>query len=148
MARKMAPAVLALAASLAMSGCSVRKIAVNKLGDALANGGATYASGNDPEFIGQTVPFSLKLIKGLLVESPDHRGLLFAAASGYTQYSYVYVQLPAEEVATADVGKSAALSHHLQLSVKTRLPELAKPSGVNAMKKLIWLAVERQDYGL
>jgi len=96
-------------AAIAMTGCSVRKFAVNKLGDALANGGATYASDNDPEFIGQAIPFSLKLIEGLLAESPDHRGLLFAAASGYTQYSYVYIQLPAEEVETADVGKSAAL---------------------------------------
>src|SRR5208337_3303760 len=100
---------LLVLAAIAMTGCSVRKFAVNKLGDALANGGATYASDNDPEFIGQAIPFSLKLIEGLLAESPDHRGLLFAAASGYTQYSYVYIQLPAEEVETADVGKSAAL---------------------------------------
>jgi predicted anti-sigma-YlaC factor YlaD len=92
-----------------LSACSVRKFAVNKLGDSLANGGATYASDNDPEFIGQAVPFSLKLIEGLLAESPDHRGLLFAAASGYTQYSYVYIQLPAEETETSDVGKSAVM---------------------------------------
>jgi predicted anti-sigma-YlaC factor YlaD len=82
---------------------------VNKLGDSLANGGAAYASDNDPEFIGQAVPFSLKLIEELLAVSPDHRGLLFAAASGYTQYSYVYVQLPAEEVETSDVTKSAVM---------------------------------------
>lgn len=101
--------LLALSGSLLMAGCSVRKFAVNKLGDSLANGGATYASDDDPEFVGQAVPFSLKLIEGLLAESPSHRGLLFAAAKGYTQYSYVYVQLPAEEVETSDVNKSAAM---------------------------------------
>jgi predicted anti-sigma-YlaC factor YlaD len=92
-----------------LAGCSVRKFAVNKLGDSLAHGGTSYASDNDPEFIGQAVPFSLKLIEGLLDDSPDHRGLLFAAASGYTQYSYVYIQLPAEEVEGSDVNKSEAM---------------------------------------
>lgn len=94
---------------LLLSGCSVRKFAVNKLGDSLANGGDAYASDNDPELIGQAIPFSLKLIEGLLAESPNHRGLLFAAASGYTQYSYVYLQLPAEEAEIGDVAKAAAL---------------------------------------
>jgi len=103
------PVTLLLALSTVLAGCSVRKFAVNKLGDSLANGGATYASDNDPDFVGQAVPFSLKLIEGLLAESPDHRGLLFAAASGYTQYSYVYIQLPAEEVETTDVAKSAQM---------------------------------------
>jgi predicted anti-sigma-YlaC factor YlaD len=92
-----------------LSGCSVRKFAINKLGDSLANSGTTFASDNDPELVGQAVPFSLKLIEGLLAESPQHRGLLFAAASGFTQYSYVYVQIPSEEIENADVEKSAAL---------------------------------------
>jgi len=100
---------LGLLVALLLSGCSVRKFAVNKLGDSLANGGDTYASDNDPEFIGQAIPFSLKLIEGLLAESPDHRGLLFAAASGFTQYSYVYLQLPAEEAEITDVSKASAL---------------------------------------
>src|SRR5260370_14649399 len=101
--------VLLLAIAIAMNGCSVRKFAINKLGDSLANSGTTFASDNDPEFIGQAIPFSLKLIEGLLAESPKHRGLLFAAASGYTQYSYVYVQQPSEEIETADVEKSEVL---------------------------------------
>jgi len=101
------PLLLALAASLA--GCSVRKLAVNKLGDSLAASGTTFASDNDPDFVGQAVPFSLKLIEGLLAESPKHRGLLFAAASGFTQYSYVWVQEPADEIESADLEKSTAL---------------------------------------
>jgi predicted anti-sigma-YlaC factor YlaD len=100
---------LLLAATLGNAGCSVRKFAVNKLGDSLANSGTTFASDNDPDFVGQAVPFSLKLIEGLLAESPKHRGLLFAAASGFTQYSYVWVQEPAEEVESADLERSTAL---------------------------------------
>jgi len=101
--------ILLLAMTIAMTGCSVRKFAINKLGDSLANSGTTFASDNDPEFVGQAIPFSLKLIEGLLAESPKHRGLLFAAASGYTQYSYVYIQESAEEMETEDVAKARLL---------------------------------------
>jgi predicted anti-sigma-YlaC factor YlaD len=101
--------ILLFIGTIAMSGCSVRKFAINKLGDSLANSGTTFASDNDPEFVGEAIPFSLKLIDGLLAESPKHRGMLLAATSGYTQYSYVYVQESAEEIEAEDVSKSHAL---------------------------------------
>lgn len=88
------------------SGCSVKRYAINKLGDSLANPGTTFSGDNDPEFVGQAVPFSLKLIESLLAESPNHRGLLFAASSGYTQYSYVYIQQLAEQLERDDLPKS------------------------------------------
>ena len=87
-------------------GCSVKRYAINKLGDSLANPGTTFSGDNDPEFVGQAVPFSLKLIESLLAESPNHRGLLFAASSGYTQYSYVYIQQLAEQLERDDLPKS------------------------------------------
>ena len=102
------PAVwlLAVVQATAMSGCSIKRIAVNKLGDSLAKGGTNFASDDDPELVGDALPFSLKLMEGLLVESPKHRGLLFAASSGFTQYAYVYVQQPAEETAEQDLAKA------------------------------------------
>jgi predicted anti-sigma-YlaC factor YlaD len=100
---------LTLFLTFALTGCSVRKFAVNKLGDSLASSGTTFSSDNDPDFVGQAIPFSLKLIESLLAETPQHRGLLFAAASGFTQYSYVWVQQPSEEIESADVEKSAEL---------------------------------------
>ena len=60
------------------SGCSMKRFAVNRLGDALAGGGTTFASDDDPELIKSAVPFSLKLMESLLNESPNHRGLLQA----------------------------------------------------------------------
>jgi predicted anti-sigma-YlaC factor YlaD len=100
---------LTLIMAFALTGCSVRKFAVNKLGDSLASSGTTFSSDNDPDFVGQAIPFSLKLIESLLAETPQHRGLLFAAASGFTQYSYVYVQQPSEVMESTDVEKSAEL---------------------------------------
>jgi len=89
--------------------CSVKRFAVNKLGDALAGGGATYASDEDPELIRGALPFSLKLIESLLAESPRHRGLLLAAAGGFTQYGYAFVQQEAEEAEDTDLARATAL---------------------------------------
>jgi hypothetical protein len=66
--------------------CSLKKVAINKLGDALAGSGSTFSSDDDPEFIEGAVPFSLKLTESLLAESPNHRGMLIAAASGFTRW--------------------------------------------------------------
>ncbi|MFM1769068.1 MAG: hypothetical protein RJA22_1597 [Verrucomicrobiota bacterium] len=95
--------VLALA-----PGCSVRKFAVNRLGDALAGGGSTFGSDDDPELIRAAVPFSLKLIESLLAESPRHEGLLLAACSGFTQYGYAFVKQDADERQDTDLAASEA----------------------------------------
>src|SRR3984885_252969 len=100
--------LLLLALSAGGSGCSIKKIAVNKLGDSLASGGDTFASDDDPDLVGEALPFSLKLMESLLAESPRHRGLLLAASSGFTQYAFVYVQVPAEETEDQDLSKADA----------------------------------------
>ncbi len=101
--------LVTLLALIAISGCSVKKFAINKLGDSLAKSGSTFSSDNDPEFVGGALPFSLKLIESLLAESPKHRGLLTAAASGFTQYAYVYIQQDAEEMEEQDTARAAHL---------------------------------------
>ena len=97
--------VLLLAFTAAASGCSIKKVAVNKLGDSLASGGTTFASDDDPDLVGEALPFSLKLMESLLAETPQHRGLLLAVSSGFTQYAFVYVQQPAEEIESQDLAK-------------------------------------------
>ena len=82
---------------LAAPACSFQKFAIGKLGDALAESGSTYSSDNDPDLVAGALPFALKLIEGLLLQTPEHQGLLEAAASGFTQYAYAFVELPARE---------------------------------------------------
>jgi len=93
----------------AVPGCSIKKVAINKLGDALAGSGATFSSDDDPELIESAVPFSLKLLESLLAESPNHRGMLIAASSGFTQYAYAFLQQPADEAEDKDLNRAAAL---------------------------------------
>jgi predicted anti-sigma-YlaC factor YlaD len=91
------------------SGCSLKRMAVNRLGDAFASGGTTFARDDDPELVKAAVPFSLKLLESLLAESPRHRGLLFAAASGFTQYAYAFVQQEADELEREDLARAEAM---------------------------------------
>ena len=94
---------------LATPGCSIKRMAVNKFGDALAGGGTTFAADDDPELIKAAVPFSLKLMESLLSESPRHKGLLFATSSGFTQYGYAFVQQDADELEAKDFAAAEAM---------------------------------------
>ena len=96
-------------AALAAGGCSVRRFAVNQVGNAISSGGSTYESDEDVELVGSALPFSLKLVESLLEDSPKHRGLLLTAASGFAEYAYAYVEEQADEEAAASLDRSTAL---------------------------------------
>jgi predicted anti-sigma-YlaC factor YlaD len=96
-------------ATFVLSSCSIKKYAINKVGDALAGTGDTFASDDDPELIRAAVPFSLKLVESLLAENPRHLGLLLAATRGFTQYSYAFVQEDADEIEDTDRARAAVL---------------------------------------
>lgn len=96
-------AVALFCALAAMAGCSLREQVARSMGDALAGGGDVYAADDDIEFVGLATPFGLKTVESLLAVVPDHRGLLLAAARGFTQYAYVYLHSPAEEAEARDV---------------------------------------------
>jgi predicted anti-sigma-YlaC factor YlaD len=99
----------ALVLAAVLPGCSLRSIAVNSLGNALAKGGSNFASDDDPDLVGQAIPFGLKTMEGLLLEAPRHRGLLLATASGFTQYAYGWVQLEADLGEAQDLTKATAM---------------------------------------
>ena len=91
-------------------GCaSLHHYAANRMSDALAGSGSSYASDDDPDLIRAAAPFSLKLIESLLQETPQHTQLLTAAAGGFTQYAYAFVQQDADELEARDVAAAFAL---------------------------------------
>ena len=109
MSGPVARAVVALLALALLPACSVKHIAVNALGNALAEGGSSYARDDDPDLIWEAVPFGLKTVEGLLEESPRHKGLLLAAASGFTQYGFAFIQQDADFVEAQDLARATAL---------------------------------------
>jgi predicted anti-sigma-YlaC factor YlaD len=97
-------------AALTLWGCSVKRMAVNSLGDALASGSSsTFARDDDPELVRDATPFALKTIESLLDASPRHRGLLTAAASGFTQYGYAFVQQEADFTEADDLDRATQM---------------------------------------
>lgn len=101
--------VAVAAACLLAAGCaSPRKMAINMVGDALAGTGTAFASDPDPELIREAVPFGLKLMEALLTETPEHKGLLLAATSGFTQYAYAFIQPDADKIEDEDYDAAEA----------------------------------------
>ncbi len=98
--------------ALIFSSCSLKRYAVNRMGDALAGSGTTFASDDNPELIRAATPFSLKLIESLLEESPEHRGMLLAAARGFTQYSFAFTEQDADEVENDDLERALELRRY------------------------------------
>ncbi|MBP1621344.1 MAG: hypothetical protein H6Q02_2111, partial [Acidobacteria bacterium] len=105
LARPLAVAVLALA----LAGCSLRQAAVRSVGGALATGGTSWSSDDDPELVRDAAPFALKTIESLLAEVPDDPQLLLAATSSFTQYSYAFVANEADYVEAEDLQEAIAL---------------------------------------
>jgi len=99
----------ALALALVLGGCSVQHWAIDRAGDALAGNSSVVARDDDPDFVRAAAPFSLKLTESLLARDPKHPGLLLAATSGFTQYSYAFVQLDADMLEDQDFKAAAHL---------------------------------------
>jgi predicted anti-sigma-YlaC factor YlaD len=91
------------------TGCSIKHIAVNQLGNALASGGSTFSSDDDPDLVAAAIPFGLKTYESLLAESPKHTGLLLAAAQGFTEYSYAFVDSRVDETKEESLARANAL---------------------------------------
>lgn len=92
-----------LAAAVAASGCSFKRMGLARMADAISATSSAFALDNDPEFIRLAAPSSLKMVEMLLQEQPRHHGLLSTACSGFTQYSYAFLQVDSEGTDPANV---------------------------------------------
>jgi len=91
-----------------VSGCSVKRLAADMVGDVLTGDSETFASDDDPELIREAIPFGLKTLESLLASSPNHRGLLLSAAKGFTTYAYL-LQDEADRVEEQDRSRARLL---------------------------------------
>lgn len=91
--------LLALGFTLSLtSGCSIKQLALNAVADELSGGtGGSFTSDPDLQFIGEALPFGLKLMEAINDGTPKHVGMKETLASGFTQYGIVFVEWPAEK---------------------------------------------------
>jgi predicted anti-sigma-YlaC factor YlaD len=91
------------------SGCSIKKMAMTQVANALSSGGSTFETDDDPELVAAAIPFGLKTYESLLDELPKHTGLLLAACTGFTEYSYAFVDSRIDEVKEDNLEHADAL---------------------------------------
>jgi len=96
---------IAIVTAITLVGCSPKKMGVSRMADALSSTASTFTRDNDPEFVRQAAPSTLKMVEMMLEESPTHAGLLMTACSGFTQYAYAFLQSDAD---VADPSTQAA----------------------------------------
>lgn len=97
-----------LLVAMALSACSIKKVVIDIIGDAVAGDGDVYAADDDPDLVREAVPFGLKTYESLLAVSPEHEKLLLAAATGFTGYAFL-LQKEAERLDAADLARSRQL---------------------------------------
>lgn len=102
-----------LVVAVFLSGCSVKRLAADVVGDALTGDSESFASDDDPDLIREAIPFGLKTIESLLASSPSHRGLLLSAAKGFTTYAYL-LQDEADRLEEQDHGRARLLRSRIK----------------------------------
>lgn len=81
---------------LPLSGCgAINQMAANSVTSVMESTAEVWASGEDPEFVCQSIPFALSTVEGLLTDRPESERLLLNAVQGFTQYAYVCVETDA-----------------------------------------------------
>jgi predicted anti-sigma-YlaC factor YlaD len=106
---RLATVTFSLFAVVLSQGCALKTMAMKSVADTLSQSGDTFSSDEDPELVRDAVPFALKTYESLLVSLPRHRGLLVATCSGFTQYSYAFVQADAEAIEQSNFERSLEL---------------------------------------
>jgi hypothetical protein len=87
-------------------GCSLKKRAVDTFVNVLGESETVYLSEEDPELIGEALPFNLKTIETLLVSSPDNSTLLLSATKTFSLYAYGFVEPEAWKLAYDELEES------------------------------------------
>ncbi|MFQ5769426.1 MAG: TRAP transporter TatT component family protein [bacterium] len=92
-----------------LSGCAIQHLAVNSLAHALTEGSTSvYATDDDPELVGEALPFALKTIETLLQTTPRNKDLLISAAAGFVQYAHAFVLQPAQTMEFSNLAAARA----------------------------------------
>ena len=87
-----------IACCAALSSCSINKLAMNLVADALTGSGSSdvFTGDPDPKLVGDAIPFAIKMYESLLAENPTHQGLMLTTGSLFVMYSNAFVHGPAE----------------------------------------------------
>jgi hypothetical protein len=96
-------------------------MAMNMVADALTGSGSSdvFTADDDPELVGDAIPFAIKMYESLLAGNPKHGGLIVTTGSLYIMYANAFVQGPAEMLpssrfAERETGKQRAEKFYIR----------------------------------
>ncbi|MCB1955479.1 MAG: hypothetical protein KDG55_07370 [Rhodocyclaceae bacterium] len=98
---------MACTALVALSGCSLKSVALHQIADELAS--QDNGDEEDLELARDASAFYLKFSESVLFRQPDHAALAESVASGFVQYAYAFVANPADRIEQADAREAARL---------------------------------------
>jgi predicted anti-sigma-YlaC factor YlaD len=83
---------------MASTACSIKTMALNAAAGMLSSssGGDVFTKDNDPELVGDALPFAIKFYESLLASLPEHQGLRLRTGSLYIMYANAFLQTPAD----------------------------------------------------
>ncbi len=118
---RVALGLLLLVGLAVLPGCSIKKMVAGNVANSLTQGDDVFGTDDDPELIRDALPFGIKLLESVLAMVPKHEGLLLTLARGYTQYSFAFVQMDANAMATTDFARAEELrGRALKLYLRAR----------------------------
>jgi predicted anti-sigma-YlaC factor YlaD len=87
--------------------CSIKKFAINQVANALTGNSSNtvFTGDNDPELVGDALPFAIKMYESLLAANPRHQGLRLQTGSLYIMYANAFLQTPAAMLPEAEYKK-------------------------------------------
>jgi predicted anti-sigma-YlaC factor YlaD len=94
---------------------------MNLVADALTGEGSSdvFTGDQDPQLVGDAIPFAIKMYESLLSASPDHQGLMLTTGSLFIMYANAFVQGPAEMLPRSEwEEREAALIRSKQLYLR------------------------------
>ena len=98
---------IALPALFFSPACSLKKLAMNQVANALTGSSSStvFTGDNDPELVGDALPFAIKMYESLMVANPSHQGLRLQTGSLYIMYANAFLQTPATMLPEAEYKK-------------------------------------------
>ncbi len=89
---------LIILGGLLLPSCALDKIATRALADTLSAPGSNtvFTGDDDPQLVGDSLPFTIKMYESILASQPDHRPLRTTVGSLYVMYANAFVATPAQ----------------------------------------------------
>ena len=106
---------LLLAAALVfvvtLCSCSINRFAVRTVAGFLTGSGegTVFTGEDDPELVGDALPFAMKMYESLLAEDPDNAPLALATGRAFTSYAFAFVQAPSDQLPVDQVDAQRAM---------------------------------------